>query len=71
MQSNPEPLFAIDTAEENAPTSFFRRLADWFHEVEERGRDEFLSRAANHADLERRIRVWEDRHLANPKLSPE
>lgn len=52
-------------------TSFFRKLADWFHEVEERERDEFLSKAADHADLERRIRVWEDRHRTNSKLSPE
>ena len=49
----------------------FRRLADWFHDAEERERDEFLAKAANHADLDRRIRVWEDRHGTNPKLSPE
>ena len=49
----------------------FRRFADWSREAEERERDEFFSKAANHADLDRRIRVWEDRHGANLKLSPE
>lgn len=52
-------------------TSFFRKLADWFREVEERERDEFLAKAADHAALDRRIRVWEDRHRTDPKLSPE
>lgn len=49
----------------------FKKLANWFHQAEERERDEFLSNAANHADLDRRIRVWEDRHGTNPKFSPE
>ena len=52
-------------------TSFLKQLVDWFHEVEERERDEFLSKAADHADLDRRIRVWENRHRTNPKMSPE
>jgi len=52
-------------------TTFFRKLADWFDRVEERERDEFLSEAADHADLDRRIRVWEGRHRTNSKLSPE
>ncbi len=49
----------------------FGKLADWLHQADERERDEFLSKAANHADLDRRIRVWEERHGTNPKLSPE
>jgi hypothetical protein len=47
------------------------KLAVWFNESEERERDEFLSKAANHADVDRRLRVWEDRHWTDPKLSPE
>lgn len=51
--------------------SFLRKLADWFRETDERERDEFLAQAADHADLDRRIRVWERCHATDPKLSPE
>jgi hypothetical protein len=51
--------------------SFLRKLVDWFRETEGRERDEFVSKAADHADLDRRIRVWEHRHRTDPKLSPE
>ena len=51
--------------------SFLKELADWLRATEERERDEYLAQAADHADLDRRIRVWQDRHRTDPKLSPE
>lgn len=52
--------------------SFLNKIAHWFlREVEERERDEFLAKAVDHADLDRRMRVWEHDHWTDPKLSPE
>jgi len=37
------------------------KLADWVRYSEQREREAFLSRAADHADLDRRIQIWEER----------
>jgi len=38
-----------------------KKLADWIHYSRLRERDAYLSRAADYADFQRRIRIWEDR----------
>lgn len=38
-----------------------KKLVNWFRSAQERERDAFLSHAADHADLERRIRIFENR----------
>lgn len=48
--------------------SLVKKLTEWVRYSEARERDAFLSRAADYADLERRIRIWENRE--RPFFSP-